>query len=381
MTCPVRRAGACSRYSESMHQLDPAETRHAPVRRRFPLMTAFSSWIGAASDRRVRITLFTTFFLVVWGLITHGNYAGTGDEPHYMMIAHSVVFDRDIDLANDYADRSNLIFAGNLQPEAHAIPGVDGTLRPIHDIGMPIALAPAVWFAYTVADKLTPYVPASLLRRARLNPTLILRHLMSFAMMALAGLLVVQLFDLFRESSGNPTRAFLWSLLLGLSPPLLSHSFLFFTETLSALLVVVVFRAQPPTRATLRHLLLGVLIGYLVLVHARNAGLALGLFVLVAAKSVSPVRGRPLLALATGFAAAIAVRTCVNEYFWGSWVVGPHARTMAWKGSTAEILGIWHRLWGWTFDQEHGLLWVAPHLSSRGPGLGAAMETRAAQGG
>ena len=25
---------------------------------------------------------------VVWGLMTHGTFAGSGDEPHYLMIAH-----------------------------------------------------------------------------------------------------------------------------------------------------------------------------------------------------------------------------------------------------------------------------------------------------
>ena len=95
--------------------------------------------------------------------ITHGNYAGSGDAVHYMVASHSVAFDRDLDLSNDYADPSRIIkdAAG-----PHAQPGVDGVLRPVHDVGLPIVAAPVVAAAYAVAGTVDRW-PDALVRRGK----------------------------------------------------------------------------------------------------------------------------------------------------------------------------------------------------------------------
>ena len=64
---------------------------------------------------------------MLWGLITHGTYAGTGDEPHYLAIAHSIAFDGDLDLANNYGDNEPLVGGGALLPETHVRSGMDGS--------------------------------------------------------------------------------------------------------------------------------------------------------------------------------------------------------------------------------------------------------------
>ena len=85
---------------------------------------------------------------MLWGLITHGTSAGTGDEPHYEIIAHSLAFDRDLDVTTDYADLSNRALGGVFEAGAHARPGKDGRLRPVHDVGMPLLFAPYYAVAY-----------------------------------------------------------------------------------------------------------------------------------------------------------------------------------------------------------------------------------------
>jgi hypothetical protein len=75
------------------------------------------------------------------------------------MMAHSLAVDYDLDLADDYADLNNLIAAGNLRSEQHALAGRDGRLRPVHDVGMPLAFVPWFAVAYTVAERVTPMVP------------------------------------------------------------------------------------------------------------------------------------------------------------------------------------------------------------------------------
>jgi hypothetical protein len=250
-------------------------------------------------------------FVVVWGLITHGTFAGSGDEPHYLMIAHSIAFDGDVDLANNYAQPGNLVGSGTLRPEAHARPGKDGVLRPVHDVGMPLLFAPYVRLAYPIAEAAGRSIPEPWLRRARLNPPLILRHLISLVMALVTGLLAAQLFALFLETSGAPRASFGWACLLALSPPLLSHSFLFFTEIPSALLCLWVLRrivsradVTPPWE------LVGLATGLLLFVHVRNIALVVALSVVAAMR----VRGTPGdgLRFAAGLLAPVAVRAAFN---------------------------------------------------------------------
>ena len=63
---------------------------------------------------RFRRLLRLLVALVLAGLITHGTYAGTGDEPHYLAIAHSLAFDGDLDVANNYGASEPLIAGGSL---------------------------------------------------------------------------------------------------------------------------------------------------------------------------------------------------------------------------------------------------------------------------
>jgi hypothetical protein len=317
---------------------------------------------------------------VIWGLITHGTYAGTGDEPHYEMITHSLVFDRDLDLTSDYANRNNLALGGHFEGGNHLQPGKNGRLRPVHDIGMPLLFAPYYAVAYMVTGQLVAHVPARWLDRARLNFTVLLRHLLSLAMIGLTAAIAVHLFSIFSSLAVTNNRAFTWALLLVLSPPILSHSFLFFTEILSAFIALSVFvwiRAGQAgqagqaglkscaTSATLfqtrcQALLAGGATGYLLLVHARNVGLIAGLVVLALLRARRwPDRGR-IVAFMSGAAILFVLRTGVTYHFWGTLITTPHERfgTMdGWQPFVAESVT---RVIGWLFDQEHGLLPYAP---------------------
>jgi hypothetical protein len=71
-----------------------------------------------------------------------------------------------------------------------------------------------------------------------------------------------------------------------LSPPMLSHVFLFFTEMLSALIALSIFiwlRGSP--RSVPAATAYGAAAGYLVLVHARNVGLTAALIALAVYRS------------------------------------------------------------------------------------------------
>src|SRR5687768_14718633 len=123
------------------------------------IVTAVSDQQERLAARRAR-RLVLAVVLVLWGLITHGTYAGTGDEPHYQIMAHSLAFDGDLDLTTDYTDLTNRSLGGRFEPGAHIFPGKDGRLRPVHDIGMPVLFTPYYAFAYLVTGQVVAHVPA-----------------------------------------------------------------------------------------------------------------------------------------------------------------------------------------------------------------------------
>lgn len=190
---------------------------------------------------RARIALVVV--AVSWGLITHSTYAGSGDEPHYLVIAHSLAFDRDLDVANNYGADEPLISGGSLPPDAHVQPGRGGVLRPVHDVGLPVLAAPYVFVARPLAERLSAAYP-DLLRTFRLEPGTLYRHFISAFMIALAALLTWQMCALNHQCVPAHARAGNYaSLAIALSPPLLFFGVLFFSELPTALLTTVLIRA------------------------------------------------------------------------------------------------------------------------------------------
>src|SRR5262245_62062731 len=133
-----------------------------------------SRWIDRASPARLRASLATAVTVVMLGLITHGHFAAGGDPLHYWIITESVAFDRDFDVRNNYFEPANII---QTAPEQHAVPGRNGVLRPIHDIGLPIAAAPFFAAIYKLAEW-SDRLPPALRARAKLDRFMVLRQLL-----------------------------------------------------------------------------------------------------------------------------------------------------------------------------------------------------------
>jgi hypothetical protein len=149
-----------------------------------------------------------------------------------------------------------------------------------------------------------------------------------------------------------------------LSPPLLVHSTLFFTELPSAAVALFVFRrtqtALPGSSRGWR--LIGAAIGLLVLLHVRNVGLALALAGLAFGAARTRAQSHATLAFVGGLALLLLVRTGINHTFWGTWVTTPHAALGQPSGIVATAREAVIRLAGITIDQEFGLLPYAPIL-------------------
>jgi hypothetical protein len=204
-----------------------------------------------------------------------------------------------------------------------------------------------------------------MLQATKLTPPLILRHLISLAMALLTGLLGVQLFAIFSRLVSSERQAILWALLLTLSPPLLSHAFLFFTEIPSALIVAwlvnVLSDALSDARGKKPSLVIGIATGLLLLIHVRNIALV-GVFLVWAVarfrrESISPTSWAAFWA---GFIAIVMVRTAVVYTFWGTFLTTPIARP-DWSMSAFDALSeVVARAAGLLFSRDYGLLWFAP---------------------
>jgi hypothetical protein len=200
------------------------------------------------SPRRLAIVAF----LFTWTLTTHGKYSNSGDEPHYLMITHSLVTDGDIDLANNYADDAGRLFGhGGLERGLHALPSQTGRLISIHGQGLAVFLVPA----YAVARQIAQRTSEPLLRRFRQDRGLFTYSIVGLFLigMTAAGMaLTARGLD----AVANQQRAALLVLLAAVSPPVVSHAFLVFPEVLAlaATSVVVWFAlktAEPRDAARL----------------------------------------------------------------------------------------------------------------------------------
>jgi hypothetical protein len=213
---------------------------------------------------------------------------------------------------------------------------------------------------YKVAAS-TPVLPEGFRRRTRLDSWITLRQLMSLSVIVVTALLAGVFFDLALQLSGRTGAAAAATLLWALSPPVLTHGYVFFTEMPTALAALVAYRLllnghrAPPSRLTLA----GLLSGLLLLLHVRNVGLTLGL-ALVGALRLRGDRGR-LVALLLPVALAVLGRTLLTYHLWGTLVTTPHANWTPWTGVWAQAVGMIDRGMALLFDQEHGLLLWAPH--------------------
>jgi hypothetical protein len=79
----------------------------------------------------------------------------SGDEPHYLLIATSVLHDGDLDLANDYSEDRHLSFyPGPLTPR-HVVLGASGHEYSFHGHGVALLTLPALALAGVDAVRLT----------------------------------------------------------------------------------------------------------------------------------------------------------------------------------------------------------------------------------
>src|SRR4029079_14501316 len=95
--------------------------------------------IPRTSDTRAAIILGATMLATALVVLPYDRTIAptASDEPHYMIIVQSIVFDHDLDLANDYAGQRYYEFYPEPLPDVHGI-HVGNAIYSLRDMGLPV---------------------------------------------------------------------------------------------------------------------------------------------------------------------------------------------------------------------------------------------------
>ena len=290
-------------------------------------------------------------------MTTHGKNTNAGDEPHYLMVAESVWSDGDLDLSNNFADGDARWFAAeSLEAGPHARPNRFGSLWSVHDIGVPVAILPV----YVAATRLAAHVPEGWLARFRQTQGHLAYALIGLALTALSALAITLMTSGLGRRAG-PRAAAIVALACGLSPPVLSMSFLIFPETIAlAIVCAVVWLAFLRDEETTFARMIGVAIaiGVMPWLHRKFALVALGLLVVLIYERrvwfTTAGTGQRLLVAAAALVPHAAFHAWTVVY-WGN-LGGPQllgGLPFSWTSLPRGALGL-------LFDRSRGLIGGAP---------------------
>jgi hypothetical protein len=222
-------------------------------------------------------------------------------------------------------------------------------------------MSPAFGVAYLLAES-TESWPDSLRRRTKLNRFIALRQGVSLIVIALTAWLAALFLRASRTVAGDrPLLLAGWAVAWALSPPILTHGYLFFTEVPIALVALLCYLRRHDlgtARWGMRGILLGALTGFLVLLHVRTLGLVLAFVGL----TIWRVRHDPrrLAGYAAGLASMATLKLWQNHVFWGTLLTTPHERVGTWPGLVETLEEMTMRGGAILFDGAHGLLLSAP---------------------
>ena len=296
-------------------------------------------------------------FLFAWTLTTHGKYSASGDEPHYLMITQSIVADHDLDVENNYANNDGRLFGhDHLEMGLHATAARSGHLRPIHDVGLAVALVPI----YFVAERLAQIPPDSLLTRARMDRGLFAYSIVSLFLIAVTAVGLMMLADGLSAVT-TPGRAALLVAAAGVSPPIVSHSFLVFPETLALFVTcLVVWLSLKPSSEDDRVALMATMLalGLLPWAHHKYLLYAPGLLFVIGWKRSEMVRRLSWSERTMAFALFALPQLALLAWTWKEWGTLGGALTTGGLPFSAEMLK--SGLLGMWFDRQSGLLAYAP---------------------
>lgn len=276
----------------------------------------------------------------------------SGDEPHYLVIAQSLWRDGDLKIENNHARRDyHEYYPLDLEPD-YLTRGADGQIYPIHPVGLPVLLAPV----YAAGGY-----------RA------VVALLVAFAAIA-AG---IAWWWVANALNAPGAATFAWAAVAG-SAPFVFNAFTVYPEIACGLAVIVVLAVVSSPRAAGRGvrawLVAGVACGAMPWLSTKYAPMSAALVLVALARAADPLtrhaqaEAAPLRARAARwlnrraggvlvpYALSLGAWAAFFYWIWGSpWPQAPYGSMTQTSPANLPIGAP-----GLLFDQEYGLLAVAP---------------------
>jgi hypothetical protein len=314
--------------------------------------------IPRVSDTRAAILVGATLLATALVVLPYDRTIAptASDEPIYLLIVQSMVFDRDLDLVNDWAGQRYYDFYPEPLPDVHAIQ-VGPALHSVRDMGVPVLAA----------------IPYALGGR---TGVLVL-------ICVFGALLAAQLYLLLRELAFDRRVAFLAVAVTVFVHPFLTYTTQIYPDLIAAVVFVTVVRLiRHGTATPLRNLALAsAFVGTLPWLTTRAWFVAIGLGLAIAYSALWPRRDlvRRFLAAALPFAALVLVLCYLNWRLFGWFMPGAGYFLIR---DQQEILNYAPHIGvpGGFFDRAFGLIPRAPVYLLAFLGIGALWRRRRAHG-
>lgn len=340
---------------------------------------------GKTASIRLPVAVFL-ITLVVYIIYNSGlvfpSQPLTGDEPHYALMAGSLLKDGDINLLNDYRDRKNEAFyPGPLDP--HAVAGREGkaALYSRHFPALPLLMVP-----FYAAGEETGAVASRLSRRTT-DSRNVLVFFLRFPVCLLAALLGLVFFLCARELTESSSAALASWLVFSFCAPMLFYSHLIYPEIPAALILAWIALALIlKKRLSRRNLFFaGLGIGLLPWFALKYTVLSLAAFLVVlylilrsgrsgwraAAAFLGPIlvsAGFYLGFLLTSFDTLSPVKIYLGAEAARNYTL--------FRSFPAAVADIGRRFFGLFFDQRAGLMVIAPVYALSFAGFTVIRERR-----
>jgi hypothetical protein len=267
---------------------------------------------------------------------SHARVGPDGDEPHYLMVAESLLRDGDVALDRDYAEGRYAVFHDAPLPPHFRTRGRGGVIYSLHAVGLSVLILPA-W-------ALAGYAGVTVF------------------MALLAALVALEVREWVRALTGRAGLAEAAGWAFVLSPPLVHYAGLVFTEVPAALLLSFgLRRARRADLGSKGALAVGLAAAALPWLNVRYAPLA----VLVVAHALWGHRRARVALAALGPSALSAAGLLVyHQALYGFW----DPRRVYGRRPEFALSTLVEGLPGLLLDQEFGLLVYAPVLALALPG-------------